>query len=105
MESSRNPIGHSRVCSTTFLETTEGHESYFSEVYTPNIFEYFKFNWDSINPGTQIIDGRFNPEDVEYYEQAFEYDKWVHEKRTLVAVSDSPIPPTILIYYNLLHTY
>ena len=48
------PIDIPRVCSTTFLETTEGHRSYFSEVYTQNIFEYFKFNWDSINPGTQL---------------------------------------------------
>ena len=83
------PLDIPRVCSTTFIESTEGFRTYFSEVYTPNIFEHFKFNWDSINPGTQIIDGRFNPEDVEYYEQAFEYDKWVQEKRTLVTVSDS----------------
>ena len=83
------PLDIPRVCSTTFLETTEGHRTENSSVYTLNIFEHFKFNWDSINPGTQIIDGRFNPEDVEYYEQAFEYDKWVQEKRTLVTVSDS----------------
>ena len=83
------PLDIPRVCSTTFLETTEGHRTENSSVYTLNIFEHFKFNWDSINPGTQIIDGRFNPEDVEYYEQAFEYDKWVQEKKTLVTVSDS----------------
>ena len=83
------PLDIPRVCSTTFLETTEGHRTENSSVYTLNIFEHFKFNWESINPGTQIIDGRFNPEDVDYYKQAFEYDKWVQEKMTLVTVSDS----------------